>query len=227
MRICLITYPVPHLKTQQVFFNILRRGSVDKISFMYVPYIKRAKRAVIIHHRPSQFIGVDPISLQRKYNIQSFELDDWSAASSEHDLFIICGSNLLPIDFASNAKILNAHPGLLMQSRGLDSFKWSIYNLVPVGVSLHYINSEVDAGTILYTEMTPVFREDDISTFALRHYEAEIDLLSNYDRYLNITTPKVYPSSDVRKRMPHNEESDMVRLFEKYQELFCDEINRA
>ena len=45
--------------------------------------------------------------------------------------------------------ILNFHPGLLPDIRGLDSVLWSIEKNYPIGVTAHLINNKIDAGKLV------------------------------------------------------------------------------
>lgn len=222
MRICLITYPVPHKKTQQIFFNLHRRGMTEGMGFLFAPFSPRQSRTIALHHRPAQDVGIDPVSLAKAHGLPSHTLEDYGKILSEYDIFIVAGAGLLPGEFCSSARILNAHPGLLFQSRGLDSFKWAIHDLLPVGNSLHYIDADVDAGEVVCTVPTPVYADDDLETFALRHYEAEIDMISNFDRYLDAAQPPAtYPWGESHMRMPAEKEAVMIDLFEQYKEKFA------
>ena len=101
---------------------------------------------------------------------------------SLNDLFVIGGAGIIDIAFAKGKPIVNAHPGIIPLTRGLDSFKWAIYNNDPVGNTLHLIDNEVDKGEILQIQYTPVFSSDSLQTLARRHYEYEIDMLANVSR---------------------------------------------
>jgi phosphoribosylglycinamide formyltransferase-1 len=222
MKCCLITYEVPHLKTQQVFFNLIRMGLQKDLSLMFAPFTERKKRQVVLAHRPEQFLGADPNRLATTYGIRTYALDDWRIALQNEDIFIICGSNLLPDDFAATGRVLNAHPGLLMQSRGLDSFKWAIFEGKQVGVTLHFIDANVDAGVVVHTEPTPVFIEDSMETFAQRHYEAEIDIISNFKRYIESSdSPTIYTQANAHMRMSNAKEREMMSHFDQYKIQFA------
>ena len=63
MKIGIVTYNVPHLKTQQVFFRLIEQGY--KIYFFFTKLKKFKERTVLHHHRPFQFIGPDILNYQR------------------------------------------------------------------------------------------------------------------------------------------------------------------
>ena len=50
----------------------------------------------------------------------------------DFDYCLITGAGILDKKIIGNKKILNIHPGIIPTTRGLDSFKWAIYNLNPL-----------------------------------------------------------------------------------------------
>jgi methionyl-tRNA formyltransferase len=67
------------------------------------------------------------------------------------DLGIILGARILDEDIIKTFKIgiLNLHPGLLPDNRGLDTYQWAIINMIPQGVTSNLIDSKIDGGKIL------------------------------------------------------------------------------
>jgi methionyl-tRNA formyltransferase len=57
--------------------------------------------------------------------------------------------------------ILNGHPGILPDYRGIDSFMWAIQNDEPekVGCTVHWVDTGVDTGPILRRERLPLVDE--------------------------------------------------------------------
>lgn len=69
---------------------------------------------------------------------------------------------------------------------------------------------------------TPVFITDSLATLARRHYENEIAVLSAFEEHL-ADPQNHFPAPEPReatKRMPLQEESVMLRSFEKYKEEY-------
>lgn len=136
--------------------------------------------------------------------------------SASNDIFVIGGAGIIDVAFANGKPIVNAHPGIIPLTRGLDAFKWAIYNNDPVGNTLHLIDNEVDKGEILQIKYTPVFTSDSLVTLARRHYENEIDMLANI---LDIIDSRIV-STDIEKpatmRMSAEIEAKMVRNFDEW-----------
>ena len=216
MHVSLLTYDVPHLKTQEVFYRLRRRGAF-KISFTVVPFIPRPERAVAFHHRPPQMNGPSAADLAARHAIRIFRADEWQSFHRDVHHFLVCGAGLLPSEFCEAASIINCHPGLIPEARGLDAFKWAIYNGTRVGNTLHRIDGGVDLGTVLTHALTDIFACDDLATFAARHYAAEIELLAHFDEYLDGGFKLAdLPIREPTKRMNIEAEREMVRRFDEY-----------
>lgn len=67
------------------------------------------------------------------------------------DIIVFAGGNILrrPLLDVPRLGVLNAHLGLLPEIRGMSSPEWSLLTGVPVGVTIHYIDSGIDTGPIL------------------------------------------------------------------------------
>jgi len=53
---------------------------------------------------------------------------------------------------------INAHPGLLPQLRGSSSVGWALYKDLPVGSTVHFVDSGIDTGPVLLRRHLPVYR---------------------------------------------------------------------
>jgi folate-dependent phosphoribosylglycinamide formyltransferase PurN len=67
------------------------------------------------------------------------------------DLVIFTGGNILRRQLLEVPRlgVINLHLGLLPEIRGMSSPEWSLLNHVPVGVTIHYMDSGIDTGPIL------------------------------------------------------------------------------
>lgn len=74
------------------------------------------------------------------------QLREWAP-----DLIIFTGGNILRKDLLQVPRlgVLNVHLGLLPEVRGMSSPEWSLLQNLPVGVTIHYIDSGIDTGPIL------------------------------------------------------------------------------
>ena len=74
--------------------------------------------------------------------------------NNNHDFLVCGGCGIVPARIIRTMKkrILNAHPGLLPDFRGLDPVLWSLYKGKSLGATLHFVDSGLDTGDILIKE---------------------------------------------------------------------------
>ncbi|MBX7491503.1 formyltransferase family protein [Helicobacter turcicus] len=190
-----------------------------------LPFVSKEERAVLFAHRPrqSEAISAEEIAKQWKIPFRSCRSD--TEIDNACEIYILTGGGILSHECLSGKRILNAHPGIIPNCRGLDAFKWAILEDKPLGVSLHYIDTEVDCGEVVAIQPTSIYPSDSLQTLARRHYENEIAMLANFELYLQ--NPK-NPFADIAfcksaKRMQPLEEREMIEHFNTYKEKMCEE----
>lgn len=226
MKLALCVANAPHLKTEQVSLDLLSIGC-HAITILALPFAERNPRQVLFQHRPDQSKSVSLEELANELNLEfrAIEnIDDFDGVG--FDYFLLTGSTLIPKEFIkkNKKKIINCHPGLIPMVRGLDAFKWAVLKEFRVGNTLHFIDDKIDMGEIIYTEITPVFPSDTLSTFALRHYQREVFLLSNFERFVRNSTKKAVEMGEIgksTKRMELETEKLLMTAFEKYKSKYC------
>ncbi len=72
--------------------------------------------------------------------------------------------------------VINLHPSLLPYNRGADPNVWSIVEATPAGVSLHYIDDDIDTGDIIAQRPVPVDPWDTGETLYRKLEEASVTL---------------------------------------------------
>ena len=216
MRIGLLTYDYAHLKTEQLVCRYIQNEKISEINLYALRFKIRADRVVNISHRPDMTRSISTENLAELSKVKFLKWNGKDNISSSNDIFVIGGAGIVDVGFANGKPIVNAHPGIIPLTRGLDSFKWAIYNNDPVGNTLHLIDNEVDKGEILQIKHTPVFSSDSLETLARRHYEIEIDMLA---QVLEVIEKRILPS-DIEKpatmRMNANIEAEMIRKFDDW-----------
>ena len=67
------------------------------------------------------------------------------------DLVVLGSARILapPVLAIPSMGVLNAHPGLLPDYRGVDVIPWALYHGDPLGVSVHYVDAGIDSGDIV------------------------------------------------------------------------------
>ncbi len=216
----LITYRYPHLKTDQVLQRLLKQNFAFR---MYaLPFTPRKPRETLFAHRPEQANAVAPQAMAEKHNIPYIECQNDEDIDDFCDVYLVLGAGILSAKCVEGKKIINCHPGIIPASRGLDSFKWAIYEMKPVGITLHFIDAQVDAGEIISVVPTSVYMSDNFDTLARRHYENEIDCLS---RFTELLDNPVNPYSEIeegeaRMRMPLTKERELAQQLSEYIDKF-------
>ena len=219
MKLALLTYDTRHLKTEQVALGLYQKG-YRNLSLIALPFMPRPPRKIARPHRPDMNFGAAPRDLASAIDAEFFIVSDASAIPvTGFDFYLITGAGLLPPAFveATLGRVINAHPGLIPLVRGLDAFKWAIHDGMPIGNSLHFIDSQADAGEVIATSPTPVFANDRYEDLARRHYELEIAMLTGFEHYLNQPrAASTLAERPARMRMNAETEARMFADFPEY-----------
>jgi len=222
MRLGLITYDTAHLKTEQLVNKLIYDNRVNEIILFALPFTPRKERYQLIHHRPDMSQSVPTESLSKLANVSFAKWDGKSCISDLCDIFVIGGAGVLNIDFARDKPIFNVHPGIIPTTRGLDAFKWAIFNDDLLGNTLHIINQDIDMGEIIQIRHTPVFLADSLKSLARRHYEIEIEMLAGI---LDIMEQRIQPKNQkkpAKMRMCFKKEEEVVKKFPSWKKLMVD-----
>lgn len=217
MRLGLLTYALPHLKTEQVLHGLLLRGGWD-IEVYALPFTPRPERKVLFQHRPDQFAAAHPAGIAQRSSLPYREVATADDIPDPPELMLVTVGALIGPRLLERTRVLNVHSGLIPAVRGLDAFKWAVLDGMPLGVSLHAIDAEVDRGEHILSLPTPVYPDDTPATLARRHYEAEIALLTGFQDALRAPAPPLPGLEDrpARKRMPAAVEEEMLARFPAY-----------
>lgn len=220
MKLGVITYDHAHLKTEQLVLSYCEDENIDEIKIFALPFKTRPHRAIAFQHRPDQSKAVLTESLQELDKVSFQKWDGKEDLQSLVDVFVIGGAGILDVRFAGGKPIVNAHPGIIPTTRGLDSFKWAIHAGDPIGVTVHLIDNEVDKGEVLQIENTPVFSSDSIETLSRRHYELELHLMRNVLDLLDKRVSSFAPEKPAKMRMPAHIESEMLEMFDAWKDKY-------
>lgn len=217
-----ITYDAPHRKTQDLVTQLMLNG-YSEIHLIAIPWVARRRFEPIFNHRPSGCVNITAHELAQRLKLPFSRVDAeglnhfFSSRPFRH--ILVAGAGILPNELALNHKIVNTHPGYLPNVKGLDAFKWAIYNGQPIGVTTHYISDKVDEGELIERRIIPVYFEDSFHNVAYRVYEAEIDMLVNSISLIEGNHAKCESLADGRyaanRRMPQNYELVMMSRFEE------------
>lgn len=219
MNIGVLTYNVKHRKTYDVLC-LLKALGYNKVSVYAVPLQYKKTFQPVLQHRPEMVWPVDIEVLCKNFSFQYNTIEDYSQIlERDGSIMLVGGAALLPDAFIRKYCVINAHPGYIPNCRGLDAFKWAVYERQPIGVTSHIIGEEIDAGEILLREKVPVYLNDTFFATAQRVYENEIRVLVESISFVCSNKKREYISGEgftVHKRMPKNIEKRLLECFEEY-----------
>jgi phosphoribosylglycinamide formyltransferase 1 len=97
----------------------------------------------------------------------------------QHEVDLVCLAGFMRLLSATFVdafpnRILNIHPSLLPAFPGLDAQRQAFdYGVKVTGVTVHFVNAELDAGPIVLQAPVPVLADDTAETLATRILEVE------------------------------------------------------
>jgi phosphoribosylglycinamide formyltransferase-1 len=140
-------------------------------------------------------------------------------SEAKPDLGVIAGARILKGYVISKFRIgiVNLHPGLLPEVRGLDAMLWSIYKDVPLGVTAHLIDESVDAGRLLLREEIPIFADDTLLDHQLKLLAPALEaaMRGDWTPFERGTLPRP------NRKMPPELERQVVGKLEEYKKRFA------
>ena len=147
------------------------------------------------------------------------------------DIGVILGARILSKHVINHFRIgiINTHPGLLPENRGLDNIPWAVLNGVPQAVTAHLIDSEIDAGTIIQTNICAVKRDDSFVDIALRLAEYEQSMMIDSIRILATENLLANPGIEWGPYHPplsKSEASKTVAVFGEYKANYASIVQR-
>ncbi len=179
---------MPHRLPEGARFAVLASGSGTNLQALLDTYpghlvvvagdnegafaFERARRAGV----PVEY--VDPADFDTRKEFDR-ELADRVAA---YDVGLVVGAGymrvLTPVFLDRFPAVLNVHPSLLPEFRGLDAVKRALEaGTKRTGVTVHFMDEEVDAGPVISQEEVPILPDDTEETLMERLHAVEHQLL--------------------------------------------------
>ncbi len=138
------------------------------------------------------------------------------------DIGIILGARILKKNIINAFKIgiINLHPAMLPQNRGLDNIKWAIIKNFKQGATAHLISEEIDKGRIILQDEINIFEDDTLLDLHLRVQSKELDLLIKSLKILESGKRDFEPLNEGNyfKALPEDIEVNLTKRFEEYKE---------
>lgn len=175
LKIGVFAYNFEHKKTQEGLVHLfLNRYQVSCILAADPVELKFYQSKIRVTPKGLRFMH--PKDIAERLNMPYYVVGHNSAECEtlikryKLDVGIILGARILSDRIIDSFKIgvLNMHPGLLPQNRGLDNLKWAILNGLKQGVSCHFIDKKIDRGRLIIQKEIPVYKDDTLLDINLR-----------------------------------------------------------
>jgi phosphoribosylglycinamide formyltransferase-1 len=184
MSLVLFAYNFPHKKTQDFIFRLVAEGLKPDLvlaneweNLNISSGVLRVKPRHIDLIHPKQICSAFGIAYHVvKHNSQECE----SILKAHHSkIGVIAGARILKQNIINAVEIgiINFHPGLMPQVRGLDALQWSIYEGHAIGVTAHIIDKRVDAGHVIKREIIKEYADDTLIDLSLRLQQTEVNMV--------------------------------------------------
>ena len=217
----LFAYDFSHSKSVD-FIKLCKENKIRIDLIVAAPFKKLNKPTRVYNYHKYSVTNQHPRDLAKEFNIPYFVYDHNSLDTLnlikefDLDLGIIAGARILNEHIIKNLSfgVLNLHPGILPQSRGLDSILWSIRNNNHLGVSAHLINHKIDSGKLVLQKKIKPLTTDSIFDLYRKIYKTQIKILPEAIRLIctNNTNFKClkggryhsYMSEEIQKKTINN-----------------------
>ena len=217
----LFVYDFSHSKSVD-FIKLCIENKIRIDLIVAAPFKKLNKPNRVFNFQKYSVTNHHPRDLAKEFNIPYFVYDHNSfdtvnlIKEFDLDLGIIAGARILNENIIKNLSsgVLNLHPGILPQSRGLDSILWSIHNNNQLGVSAHLINHKIDSGKLVLQKKIEPLTTDSIFDLYRKIYKTQIKILPEAIRLIcakNTTFKNLnggryhsYMSEEIQKKTINN-----------------------
>tara|TARA_A100001201_G_scaffold24937_2_gene28162 strand:+ start:1242 stop:1940 length:699 start_codon:yes stop_codon:yes gene_type:complete len=231
MKIGVFAYNFKHWKTQQGIQNLILAGYKPEVILAADPVQLNFYQSKI-RVSPKDLYLVHPKEIADRYEIpykvvvhNSQETSD-IVKNLKLDLGIILGARILkPIAFENfTYGVLNMHPGMLPENRGLDNIKWAILDDKQQGVTVHLIDETIDRGKLLIKESIKIYKDDTLVDLNIRIQNLEqrlmIECVNNIESFLVKNNP--LGQGTYYKAVPADIEQTLLKQFNRYKEKWAE-----
>ena len=220
----LFVYDFPHAKS--VSFLRKCKESDIKIDVIVAASYKKIKKTERLYNFHMYNSTSDhPKDLAKKYKIPYFNLDHNCLdvkkiiIDNKINFGIIAGARILSQEIIKlfSFGILNIHPGLLPQNRGLDCILWAINKNKKIGISAHLINDKIDAGRLVLNKVIVPKKNDNIFDLYKKVFQAQINFLPKAYNEINLDKKyKILSTGDYNTYMPVNTQENTLNNLKSY-----------
>lgn len=184
MKICVFAYNFKHKKTQDGIIKLISsKYKISQVIAMNKIKLYSPKKKIEIIIKDINYLHPKILceSLKIPYSVISHNSSKCIRflKNKKFDIGIVLGARILREEVINCFKIgiLNLHPGLLPENRGLDTHQWAILNMIPQGATAHLIDRKMDRGRILIRKKIKIYTQDTLKDFFYRIQSLEMDLM--------------------------------------------------
>lgn len=184
MNIALFAYNFPHKKTQDFLIRLFVEDRTPKL-VLAANSVELSLPRVTTRTKPRFDNLLHPRRMAEKMGVPYYVVAHDSRETRDLlgkydiDVAVIAGARILRQQTISAVSIgiINFHPGLIPEARGLNALERSILRDLPLAVTAHFIDSRMDAGRIILRRRIQLFQDDTILDASLRLSETETLML--------------------------------------------------
>lgn len=229
MKLVLFVYDFPHKKSLKGM-QLLKSEGVKDIFVVASPKVelkfRQSKNRVAVIENEI----IEPITLAKEYGWEYLVANHNSEKALKFykkikpTYGLILGARILSsnvIDSFSKG-IINFHPGVLPENRGLDNLKWAIYNNIPQGVTTHLIDENIDVGFEIIKELLEVDIDDTLFDINSKLFDLQMNhLYKLISKNFNIKGKKSLISRHNSQKAVSDEIDDKILLiFQEYKNQY-------
>lgn len=230
MKICVFAYNFKHKKTQEGIIKLIsNKYKISQVIAMNKIKLNSPKKKIEITIKDINYIHPKILceSLKIPYSVISHNSSKCIRflKNKKFDVGIILGARILKEELINCFKIgiLNLHPGLLPENRGLDTHQWAILNMAPQGVTAHLIDRKMDRGRILVKKKIKIYAQDSLKDFFYRTQSLEMDLMIESLKILRTNRKAGYVAKNqgtYHSYIARSNEKKIIRNLTKYKNKF-------
>lgn len=199
MNIAVFAYDFPHVKSEEFLLNLIVKG-IKITCVIAAPWVKLNFPRSIKRVKVKRNAALSPREISERFHIpyyvcphNSIECEE-ILKENDIDFGIIAGARILKSNIINNVKIgiLNLHPGIIPEVRGLDTLKWAIYDGADIGVTAHFIDARIDMGYIIDRRTIRIEEDDTFFDLSQKMSELELEMMLDVVNRIVIMKEKVF-----------------------------------
>ena len=234
IRIAVFGYAFRHQKTCDFITRLLVEGLPITAVFA-APKIDLGIPNSIYKQKIRHMEKTHPLKVCKTFDVPYYETEHnnefikHAIKVFDCQLGIIAGARILDqevIDLFEYG-IINFHPGLVPENRGLDSALWAVLTDLPQGTTSHLISSKIDCGPILQRRELVLYEDDTIFDVQERLMEQQlnqiaisIQLAIHMHDNENFIDDVPYLVGKYHSKLTLEQENDALSIFNGYKNQF-------